>query len=92
MGKFCAQSKGGIMAVKKAKEIELVIPTGEEEGEESFIRVDEVKENPVVRVVPQRDFKCTIAGEWLVFYKDKPQNVSPFVESILRKDPTKLYR
>lgn len=80
------------MAVTKVQEVKLVIPTDEDADEESFIVVDEVKENPVVRVIPLRDFKCTIAKEWLVFYKDKPQNVSPFVESILRKDPTKLYR
>jgi hypothetical protein len=77
------------MAVKKAKEIDLVMPTGDEED---TIVVEEVIKNPLVTVTPLRDFKARIAGEWYNFYKDKPVKVSAFVESILRKDPSKLYR
>lgn len=80
------------MPEKKVKEVDILLPDNEETDEEAVIVVEEVVEEPLRTITPMRDFRTRIAGVWMDFYKDKPVKVSAFVEEMLRKDKTKLYK
>lgn len=82
-------------AKKKASEIEIVLPTDDDIDvvfdEFKPIIVEEAQGNPLVKIVPKKNFRMRIGKRSWIFEKDKPQYVTENEAAIIRKDATRLY-
>jgi len=80
-------------AKKKVEEIEIVLPSDEDIGLDTFqpIIVEEAKEKALVKVVPKKNFRMRIGRNSWEFVKDKPVYVTETEAEIIRRDGTRLY-